>query len=403
MTVRSFLRDPQRPVVFLPVYFGYERIVEGSTYIGELSGKPKEKESVFGLLRTLPEASRALRQRARQPRRADLARRSCSIDTIPTGARVQRRGRRAPPWVNARGRRAGSAHHDAASTRRRRHADQPAGDDAARDAAPGAARSGSAAADRPVPRVAAQAVRTASRVTVTDARAPRRSSTTAIAMQLISREQHPLGDMVRMSEESAMLATYYRNNILHLFAMPSLLACAFVSNAALRTEDIQRLPGASILTSRPSCSCAGARMSCRGVVDERARLRWRKHGLHRGRSRARANGAGRRPTSAQAVQLSLLAQATIQTIERYYLAIALLLKAGSGQITQTALEQRCQLMAQRITMLYGFNSPEFFDRSLFEQFIDLLRARGVIRASREGQARIRRRAGRASPTTRSSC
>ena len=54
MTVRSFLRHPQRPVVFLPVYFGYERIVEGSTYIGELSGKPKEKESVFGLLRALP-------------------------------------------------------------------------------------------------------------------------------------------------------------------------------------------------------------------------------------------------------------------------------------------------------------------------------------------------------------
>src|SRR6185312_8694668 len=28
MTVRSFLRDPSRPIVFLPVYFGYERIVE---------------------------------------------------------------------------------------------------------------------------------------------------------------------------------------------------------------------------------------------------------------------------------------------------------------------------------------------------------------------------------------
>ena len=44
MTLRSFLRDPARPVVFIPVYFGYERIVEGTTYIGELSGKPKEKE-----------------------------------------------------------------------------------------------------------------------------------------------------------------------------------------------------------------------------------------------------------------------------------------------------------------------------------------------------------------------
>src|SRR6185437_4015792 len=52
MTLRSFLRDPVRPVVFMPVYFGYERIVEGNTYIGELSGKPKEKESVLGLLRT---------------------------------------------------------------------------------------------------------------------------------------------------------------------------------------------------------------------------------------------------------------------------------------------------------------------------------------------------------------
>ena len=59
MTVRSFLRDPLRPVVFLPVYFGYDRILEGATYIGELSGKPKEKESVFGLIRSL----RKLRER----------------------------------------------------------------------------------------------------------------------------------------------------------------------------------------------------------------------------------------------------------------------------------------------------------------------------------------------------
>ncbi len=39
MTIRSFLRHPQRPVAFLPVYFGYERVVEGSTYIGELLGQ----------------------------------------------------------------------------------------------------------------------------------------------------------------------------------------------------------------------------------------------------------------------------------------------------------------------------------------------------------------------------
>lgn len=69
-----------------------------------------------------------------------------------------------------------------------------------------------------------------------------------------------------------------------------------------------------------------------------------------------------------------LAQATIQTVERYYLAIAgIQINAGSRSVTQTALEERCQLMAQRMTMLHGFNSPEFFDRSLFGDFLDRLR------------------------------
>jgi glycerol-3-phosphate O-acyltransferase len=85
------------------------------------------------------------------------------------------------------------------------------------------------------------------------------------------------------------------------------------------------------------------------------------------------------------MQLSLLAQMTLLTIERYYLTIALLLKAGSGQITQAALEDTCQLMAQRMSLLYGFNSPEFFDRTLFENFIDLLRERGVVRTSGTGR------------------
>src|SRR5579862_2605528 len=53
MTVRSYLREPRRPVVFLPVYFGYERILEGNTYIDELLGKPKQKESIGRLLRSI--------------------------------------------------------------------------------------------------------------------------------------------------------------------------------------------------------------------------------------------------------------------------------------------------------------------------------------------------------------
>ncbi len=67
------------------------------------------------------------------------------------------------------------------------------------------------------------------------------------------------------------------------------------------------------------------------------------------------------------------------------MAVALLLQAGSGHITQEALEQSCHLMAQRMSLLYGLNSPEFFDKSLFRNFIELLRRRNVIQVSEAGR------------------
>jgi glycerol-3-phosphate O-acyltransferase len=167
--------------------------------------------------------------------------------------------------------------------------------------------------------------------------------------------------------------------VLHLFALPSLVACAFESNSVMRTDDIQRLA-----------------WRIYPYIAAELFLRWREDELHavvnqvlvdlqtHGLITSAAGGmAWQRPPpdSARAMQLALLAQATIQTIERYYLAIALLLRAGSGQMTQQALEERCHQTARRMTLLYGFNSPDFFDRSLFENFIDLLRERGVVRIS----------------------
>jgi glycerol-3-phosphate O-acyltransferase len=38
-------------------------------------------------------------------------------------------------------------------------------------------------------------------------------------------------------------------------------------------------------------------------------------------------------------------------------------------------------MAQRMSVLYALNSPEFFDKSLFRNFFDLLRRRNVIHVS----------------------
>jgi glycerol-3-phosphate O-acyltransferase len=378
MTVRSFLREPRRPVVFLPVYFGYERIVEGPTYVSELSGKPKEKESVTGLLRTL----RKFRERFGQvhvnlgePIGLDelLQRHAVrqageeeGIDRRALGGLVEELAQRIMVNINAA----------AAVTPINVLA-------VILLAAPRQAL--------PEPDLLRQielylallrAFPYSERVTVTSLGA-QAVLDYGVALKAITREKQALGDLVRMSGESAVLATYFRNNVLHLFAMPSLIACAFGGNATLCTEDLQRLAWRIYPYIASELFLRWSEAELRVVVGEVLETLAR-HGLIEA---VRDRGEWRRPppSSAQAVQLSLLAQATIQTIERYYLAVALLLKAGSGQITQSALEQQCQQMAQRITMLYGFNSPEFCDRSLFEHFIDLLRSRGVIRTGSEGR------------------
>jgi glycerol-3-phosphate O-acyltransferase len=202
-------------------------------------------------------------------------------------------------------------------------------------------------------------------------------------MQVISRQSHKFGDIVRMSDQSAILATYYRNNILHLFAMPSLIACVFSSNAVVRTEDIQRLAWRIYPYIAAELFLRWDEKELPDVVHGVLAC-LEQHGLIECNPE-RGEWQRPPPTSAKAVQLSLLAQATIQTIERYYLAIEQLVKAGSGQITQAALEERCQLTAQRMALLYGLNSPEFFDRTMFSHFIDLLRDRQVVRNSPSGK------------------
>jgi glycerol-3-phosphate O-acyltransferase len=380
MTVRSFLRDPARPVVFIPVYFGYERLVEGETYIGELSGQPKKKESVWSLLRSLP----SLRRK--------FGKVHVSLgEPIDLGELIRKHH---PSWDGAAG---------ADDSR-------PAWftttiDDLARQIM---VRINGAAAVTPInlmamtvlatPRQAlleSDAVRQldlyramllglpySRQVTVTEldgAGIVRHAQ----AMQVIERVSHPLGDLLRMDQQNAILHTYFRNNILHLFAMPSLMACCFLNNPSLRTEDLVRLawriyPYIAAELFLPWREDQVPEI-VQSVLDQFAQLQLIERNADGTEWRRRS------PLVVEAMQLSVLAQGTIQIVQRYYMAIALLIQAGSGLISQDALVKRCHLMAQRISMLYELNSPEFFDKTLFSNFIDLLRERGVLQTSADNR------------------
>ena len=129
MTVRAYLRDPKRPVVFMPVYFGYERIVEGRTYIGELSGQPKQKESVFVLLKAIVSVLRSkfgkVHVNLGQPIALDDA--AAKAQSALASA-ILREHEDSPRRLDRRShRRAGRAHQHRDQRGRRRDADQPGG------------------------------------------------------------------------------------------------------------------------------------------------------------------------------------------------------------------------------------------------------------------------------------
>ena len=51
MTIASHTRGVPRPIVFVPVYIGYEKLVEASSYLDELRGEAKSRESIRDVLR----------------------------------------------------------------------------------------------------------------------------------------------------------------------------------------------------------------------------------------------------------------------------------------------------------------------------------------------------------------
>jgi len=53
MTIQSLLRGVKRPITLVPVYLGYEHVMEVGTYHKELSGSKKQGESIFGVFKAI--------------------------------------------------------------------------------------------------------------------------------------------------------------------------------------------------------------------------------------------------------------------------------------------------------------------------------------------------------------
>lgn len=379
MTVRSYLQNKKRPIAFVPIHFGYEKVFEGSTYVGELKGKAKKKESLFGLASSLKKI-----------------RRNFGKVSANFGEPIYLDDRLDQAYPNWRQESFGSEYKSPWFT-----------DLVSNLGVDIVTNINKATTLNPINLAALVLLSTPnhsidertlrrqldfylklqkkvpySKSIAMDQLTPPDIIQYAEQMELISRQKHDLGDILYLEEDNAVMLTFFRNNILHLYALPGLIASFVINDQAITVERIIRF--------------------CRLIypfVQSELFLPWHGKELDRAirqivESMLEANILVKREhsplvevpssTSQEYVQLTILANSVKHSLERYYMTAALLLKHGPGQLDQSELENLCHLMAQRLSLLHEFNAPEFFDKSLFKNFIQNLKKSGLVWSDDEG-------------------
>jgi glycerol-3-phosphate O-acyltransferase len=198
----------------------------------------------------------------------------------------------------------------------------------------------------------------------------------ASKLKIYSTFAHAAGDVIYLNDTDSAIISYYRNNVIHLFAMPSLIARFF-----------QQQEQVDMLTLRKGCS------EIYGVLREELYLSWeesdiedvvqryadamaecgmlRKVGYD---SYARAT-----PQSDESVGLDILARALGFTFDRFIITAVLLAKhSENGLVDSNEFLAQCHRMAQRLAILSGLNNPEIVEKTFIQKHIQLLKRKGLL-------------------------
>ncbi|WP_460828270.1 glycerol-3-phosphate 1-O-acyltransferase PlsB [Marilutibacter aestuarii] len=383
MTVRAYLRQPTRPVLFQPVYIGYEKLMEGNSYLDELSGKPKEGESIWQLLWGIPKVLRSnygqvVVNFGEPIRLNDMLARHAPEWQGEAVAEDEK-----PAWLT------GTV--DALAQQIQVNVNRAADVNPinllamALLSTPKHAMSESdLLAQIALSKTLLEEVPYGERVTVTP-HTPVQIVAHGEEIGVLSRTAHPLGDVLGVSGDKAVLLSYFRNNVVHLFTAASWVACCFQHNRRMSLAGVLRL-------GRSVYPFLQAELFLPWTEDQfvdriRATIEvFIREGLLEQVSEddggILARNAGQ---SDEVFRLRAIGHSLQQAFERYYITISVLVKNGAGTLSAGQLESLCQLAAQRLSLLYAPAAPEFFDKTLFRGFIQKLRELGLVRTDDAGK------------------
>ena len=385
MTVRSFIREHERPLVFVPVYIGYEKVMEGRTYVRELAGKPKQKESLWVLLKS-----------ARQIKRIFGKVHVNFGEPLPLAEFLERSR---PGWASE---------------------DLSDAEKWSREVTQGAAvelaqRINAAVVINPVNLVALALLSTPrhtvdeqvldrmlahyqaliaeapySQTIIPCPLEPRQIVSYVERLDLAERIAHPFGDLIRIPDGDSGLLAYFRNNILHVFALPALIACLLNYNRHLGEQRVNEavsgiygLMATELFLHWSLAELPAATERVIEVLVKRGLL------LHSTSGRLSAPETN----SPEFAELRLLGETLRPILERHFLTLSLLQHYGSGQRMRSDLETDCHLLAGRLALLYDFNTPEYSEKTTFSALIGNLIEAQVLHEDETGLLHFDERIG----------
>ncbi|RRN53764.1 glycerol-3-phosphate 1-O-acyltransferase PlsB [Pseudoxanthomonas sp. SGNA-20] len=376
MTVRAYLRQPTRPVLFQPVYIGYEKLMEGNSYLDELSGKPKEKESIWQLLMGIPKVLRSNYGQVvvnfGEPIRLGevLSSHAPEWDGRPLPEDEK------PAWlaetVDALAQRIQVRINEAADVNpinllALALLSTPKHAMGERDLLAQIALSKTLLAELPY----------SDRTTVTP-HTPEEIIAHGEEIGVLRRIPHPLGDVLSVDDDTAVLLSYFRNNVAHLFTASSWIACCFQHNRRMSRRTLVRLGRTLYPFLQAELFLPWDEDGFAERVDRIADV-FVREGLLQLVNDEDGGVLQRSPGQSDEVfRLRAIGHTLQQAFERYYIAISVLVKNGPGTLGAAELESLCQLAAQRLSLLYAPAAPEFFDKSLFRGFIQKLREMKLV-------------------------
>jgi len=381
MVVESALRQRTRPVALVPIYIGYDKVWEVGSYFKELKGAKKEKESVEGLLKATKILGKS-HGKAYLNFGEPLLLHPYADAELPGWREAFMPGTDTRPNGYAM-----FVRNLAEENARRINAAAVVNPCSLAATALLASPRGTASEDEIVEQIGHLAWLLkgepySEQMVIPDAN-PRAVLEWAMPVSRIVRVPHEWGALVGAADRDAVLLTYNRNNIQHLFAIPSFIANLFRTRARLSEDAI-------VMGCRALYPFLRTEYFLRWAADdvEPVVRRWLTVMTNIGLLRREGDDFWRPDVTAPAFStLAMLGRILGETLERYGMTALLLAdehRHGTG-LARDKFEKDCRLLAERMAVLTGREAPEFFDPALFKGYLNTLIAVGLVRVDADSK------------------